>query len=51
MEKNLMISIMIDGVPLKELEDIQTGIELLLAEYPDKRVTISIQDEPLVKFR
>lgn len=50
MEKSLSINIAIDSVPLVELESIQVGIEELLAVFPDKRITITIQDQPLVKF-
>lgn len=50
MKKNLMINIAIDGVPLTELESIQEGIEELLGDFPDKRITMTIQDQPLVKF-
>lgn len=51
MNKNLAINIMIDDVPLNHLEEIQESIEKILEKYPDKRITVSIQDEPLVKFR
>lgn len=50
MQRNLMISIVIDGVELKDLEELQEGLEDLLAEYPDKRINITIQDTPLVRF-
>lgn len=51
MEKNLSINIAIDGVPLADLEQIQEDIENILKDYPDKRININIQDEPLVRFR
>lgn len=50
MEKNLSINIAIDNVPLNHLETIQEGIEDLLDKYPDKRITIILQDAPLVRF-
>jgi len=48
MKKTLIISIMVDNVELSELEVIQTSIEHILKEHKDKRITIQIQDEPLV---
>jgi len=50
MEKNLMINIAVDGVPLNQLESIQEGLEELLSAYADKRISITTQDQPLVKF-
>lgn len=50
MEKNLMINIAIDGVPLKDLDTLSDDIESILEQYPDKRISITIQDQPLVKF-
>ena len=50
MEKNLMINIAVDGVPLKDLEHIQAELEAVFADYPDKRISTTIQDQPLVKF-
>lgn len=50
MEKNLSINIAIDGVPLKDIEHIQEEMDAIFAEYADKRITIILQDTPLVKF-
>ena len=50
MEKNLSINIAVDGVKLEDLEELQIGLELLFANYPDKRITTTMQDQPLVKF-
>jgi hypothetical protein len=48
MEKSLVITIYVDGVPLGELEGLQQAIEDALADYNDKRITTQIQDERLV---
>lgn len=45
-----MINIAIDNVPLDRLEEISELLEALFKDYPDKRINISIQDTPLVKF-
>ena len=45
-----MINIAVDSVPLNQLEDIQAGLEELLSAYDDKRITITLQDQPLVRF-
>ena len=50
MEKNLSINIAVDGVPLSDIETIQKDLEDVLLNYADKRITITIQDQPLVKF-
>ena len=50
MEKNLMINIAVDSVPLNQLETLQGELESVFSDYPDKRITITIQDQPLVKF-
>lgn len=50
MEKNISINIAIDGVPLKDLEHIQEELEAIFADYADKRITMIMQDAPLVKF-
>ena len=51
MEKNISINIAVDGVQLSDIESIQEDIEAIFKDYSDKRITISIQDDPLVKFR
>lgn len=50
MNKNLSINIAVDNVPLKDLETIQEELEAIFAGYPDNRITVTIQDQPLVKF-
>ena len=51
MKKNININISVDGVELADLADIQAEIEKLFDLYQDKRITMTIQDEPLVAFR
>lgn len=51
MEKTLIVTIMVDSVPLSMLEQIQKDLEISLEDYPDKRITIQIQDEPMVRIR
>lgn len=48
MKKTLIISIMVDNVELSELEELQVSIEDVFKNYDDKRITVQIQDEPLV---
>ncbi len=50
MEKNISINIAIDGVPLNQLESIQEKLEALFEGFEDKRITMIMQDAPLVKF-
>lgn len=50
MEKNLMINIAVDNVPLSAIEEILAGISDVLEDYPDKRISTTLQDQPLVKF-
>ena len=45
-----MINIAVDGVALKDLEQITAELEAIFAGYPDKRITVTLQDQPLVKF-
>ena len=49
MKKTLIITVMVDGVELSELEHIQEDLESLFIDFDDKRITVQIQDEPLVK--
>lgn len=48
MTKTLIITVMVDGVDLEDLKDIQKEVETVFVGYDDKRITIQIQDEPLV---
>jgi 2-phospho-L-lactate guanylyltransferase (CobY/MobA/RfbA family) len=50
MQKNISVNIAVDGVELKDLEPIQEAIEDVFKDYPDKRITVIMQDLPLVKF-
>lgn len=45
-----MINIAVDNVPLKDLETLQERLEGVFADYPDKRISVTLQDQPLVKF-
>jgi len=49
MEKSLQIFISIDDVPLAKIESIQDALEKIFEEYVDKRIQITIQDDPLVR--
>lgn len=49
MSKTLIITIMVDGVEYPEIEGIQEGLDDIFGNYEDKRITIQIQDEPLVQ--
>ena len=49
MKKTLIITVMVDGVELSELEEIQGKLDEVFDYWPDKRITVQIQDEPLVK--
>jgi len=40
---------MVDDVELVDIETIQEAIEEAFKEYPDKRINLQIQDDPLVK--
>lgn len=51
MKKNININISVDGVDLDDLASIQEAIDELFQEYPDQRITMTLQDEPLVAFR
>lgn len=51
MKKNVQINIAIDDVEMKSLDTIQEELEAIFAAYPDKRITMILQDEPLVNFR
>lgn len=49
MEKSLIVTVYVDGVPLSKIEDIQAELELVFDAYSDRRITIQIQDEQLVR--
>lgn len=49
MEKTLQIYITVDDVPLSELEDIEEQLRTIFEEYENKRIQITIQDEPMVR--
>lgn len=50
MNKSIIVTVYADDVPLGVLEAVQEGLELLFEEFKDKRITIQIQDQPLVSF-
>lgn len=49
MKKTLMITIMVDDVPLDDLSNLDNELNVLFIEYEYKRIIIQIQDEPMVK--
>lgn len=49
MDKSVQIYIQIDDVPLQDIESLEEKIEEAISEYENKRVTMTIQDEPLVR--
>lgn len=49
MEKSLIVTVYVDNVPLGNLEEIQGALEDIFEAFPDKRITIQIQDNPLVR--
>ena len=49
MKKTLMITIMVDDVPLEDLSTLDIELDELFIAYEDKRIIIQIQDEPMVK--
>lgn len=50
MEKSLIINVMVDNVKLSDLEKLQEALEEVFSEYRDKRITVSMQDEKVVRF-
>lgn len=48
MKKSVIITVMLDGVSYSEIEDIETGIKQVIEEVEQKRVTINVQDTPLL---
>lgn len=50
MKKSMIITIYTDGVDLQDVESIQEGIESVFEKYADKRITIQIQEERLVRM-
>ncbi len=49
MKKNIQIYISVDDVELSDIEAIQDRLEDVFDEYEDKRIQMTIQDEPLVR--
>lgn len=49
MNKNVIITIMVDDVPMEELGNISEQIEEVFKEYPFKRITMNLGDIPMVK--
>lgn len=48
MEKSLIITIMVDRVPLEDLSVILAAIEELLEPFVSKRIQTTIQDDRVV---
>jgi len=49
MEKSLIITVYVDGVPLSTIEAIQEGLEELFDAFDSKRISIQIQEQRLVR--
>lgn len=49
MNKTVQIIIVVDDVPLDELEVLLNKINAAVEQYPDKRVQTSLQDEKMVR--
>ncbi len=51
MKKSLIITVMVDDVQLIDLESIQDKLYEIFDEYENKRITMQLQDEPVVRPR
>lgn len=49
MNKTVQIIIVVDDVPLEDLEVLLDRINASVEMYPDKRVQVSLQDEKMVR--
>ena len=49
MKKTVIITIMVDDVDLALLEGIQDELDDIFEGFGDKRITMQIQDEPIVR--
>ncbi len=49
MTKSVIITIMIDDVTYSQIEELEEIIQHHISDYPDKRVTINIQDNALIR--
>jgi hypothetical protein len=49
MKKNVVITVMVDDVPLAELEELMEQIELTVENYEYKRIDTNLSDTNLVK--
>lgn len=49
MNKTIQIIVVVDDVPLNELEDLLQQIGNVVNKYPDHRIQTSIQDEKMVR--
>lgn len=51
MKKSVVITIMLDNVIVSELDILLADIEQAIKKYENKRITVTMQDEPLVSPR
>lgn len=49
MKKSVQIYIQVDDVELSDLEKLQDRLEETFEEYENKRITMTLQDEALVR--
>jgi hypothetical protein len=48
MKKSIVVTIIVDNVELKDLDELTEAIQTLFEDYENKRINISLQDETLV---
>lgn len=51
MKKNVIYTVMVNGVELSELENIQDDLEAVFKEYVEKRISVQLTDDRLVSPR
>lgn len=51
MKKSVIITVMIDNVSYSDIEEIETVIQETIEQYDDKRVTVTVQDTPLLSLQ
>lgn len=51
MEKSVVITAMVDHVDLKDLDELIEKLEAVFEDYEDKRINVSLQDQPMIAAR
>jgi hypothetical protein len=44
-----MVTVWADNYPLENIVDLQEELEKLFEKYPDKRITVQIRDQPVIR--